>query len=408
MTRAYIESKGYRDDIGKFAMVGTPNEGSAKAYCLWFLADPSIDPFYEGTSKYNYERWNSPKKWKRATTRQRFDFYQKQIPALEQLLPVYDYALSIDASYLPFPGHTANALYQLNQGPFDRYDRACASGKVCAKVFYSYDDAKTLATIRLRPHSESPDYPHGRPEGTKYDFGDGTVLHSSAWMKSFGIPFPSDGFPDGGDHKGLIGRLSTQITEFLTGQEIQTLARRKSSGPGPTWSDSASYHLGISVRGRSRLWVVDPQLALAGVSPLTDSYTNGWPGSVVELGANGATLLRSDAPDGLYQGDIKAFPGETLSLGVQFFRTNGVSLTNVSWIVSTNDITFAFQLNSSGPNPIGLIVAASAPTNVTSFSSNGTCHLSWADSSGGATPAYRIYARREDASLFQLLGSTTT
>ncbi len=44
VTRAYIEGGGYRNDIDKFAMVGTPNTGSSKAYYIWEGGDPFVPP----------------------------------------------------------------------------------------------------------------------------------------------------------------------------------------------------------------------------------------------------------------------------------------------------------------------------------------------------------------------------
>jgi pimeloyl-ACP methyl ester carboxylesterase len=61
MTRAYIQDLDYAGDIGRFAMVGTPNEGSAKAYYLWFGGDTGVDAVYEDTISLNYEAWTGGK-----------------------------------------------------------------------------------------------------------------------------------------------------------------------------------------------------------------------------------------------------------------------------------------------------------------------------------------------------------
>ena len=42
VTRAYIQSSGYEKDIGKFAMVGTPNYGAGMAYYIWEGGDPGL------------------------------------------------------------------------------------------------------------------------------------------------------------------------------------------------------------------------------------------------------------------------------------------------------------------------------------------------------------------------------
>jgi PKD repeat protein len=407
LVRAYIESAEYEDDIGKFAMVGTPNEGSAQAYYLWYGGDPSHDLVYRLVSQFNYDVWESPKKWSDTSDFERLSFYQGRIKSLEELLPVYSYAISCGGGLaMPYPGHTANPLYKLDTGSFTNYDKQCSTpARVCSKVFYSTQEA-TLMTIQVDPRSASSVYPHGQPVGEDNGQGDGTVLHGSAWMISFEKPFPSEPFADGGKHMGLIGKLSPQITEFLTGQKIQTAGgEQKPHGLEPD-SGSLSKHLAISVLGRDRLWVIDPDSTGAGISPITDSFTNGWPSTAADLSAYGSVLDRNDAPCGLFQGSIKGFPGETVTLGVQLFQTNQYSLTNASWIVTTNDITFGIVLNAVASNALTLIVAAPAPLNVASFLSNGTCHVSWSNAPGSAA-RYRIYARREDESLFQPLGTTT-
>ena len=60
LVRAYIQSAEYAGDIDRFAMVGTPNEGSTKAYDLWFGGNTKLDKFYEGASKIVWKQSSGP------------------------------------------------------------------------------------------------------------------------------------------------------------------------------------------------------------------------------------------------------------------------------------------------------------------------------------------------------------
>ena len=413
VARAYIESNYYEDNIGKFALVAVPNEGSANSYYMWFGGDPSREAIYANTSELNYELWNKPRKWKDLTQEGKLSFYRTQIPALEELLPVYFGSLTSDVgeslrSTAGYPGYMENPLYQLNLGDFERYSYNCAIEKVCAEVFYSASEttAYQIQIDRRSVNSQSGIYPHGRPTGENPVLGDKTVIPKSAVLDSRGQPFPLSTASRGGKHIGIIGKLASEIVEFLDKDRTFPATFSPADDPMPL-APSSSNQLVVAIRGRSRLWMIDPVLAGTGISPSTGHYSNDWARSTVTAEASGSTVAREDAPVGLYRGRVKGFAGETLSLAAQFFESNRFVVTNVTWIVGTNDITFDLQLDPALSNALSLLVVAAAPQAVKSFPSNGTCHLSWDQPTGSNIVGYRIYALREEESLFNVLAATT-
>ena len=410
LVRAYIQSPEYAGDIDRFAMVGTPNEGSAKSYYLWFGGDATKDWFYEGTSKINYRQWEGGE-WDALTQSNKLQFYRKDIKSLEELLPVYADALALgdlQGNYqeMAYPRVESNALYQLNQGSYANLTPPCTTGKVCTKVFYSTSE-QTVRQIRLTPScSATGVYPHGTPVSEAKTSGDGTVTGQSAIMTTETEPFPTKEFPSGGEHSSLVGYCSSAIRDFLLeGRALASIASMKASDPAITLQTN---QLLIAIAGRSQPWITDPVSVGVGISPATGVYSNGWGQAVVEVEANSAMFLRDNPPAGNYAGQLTTFPGETIMLSAasSLGMTNTVA-EELQWIGTTNEIRFDLQLAASGSNVLALVTELPAPQNLWSFPSDGMCVLTWETLTNSNVAAYRIYARRQDESLFAALGTVT-
>ncbi|MEI8045441.1 MAG: hypothetical protein WCL11_28790, partial [Verrucomicrobiota bacterium] len=369
LVRAYIQSAEYAGDIDRFAMVGTPNEGAAMAYRLWFGADTSSDPLAEATSSANYNEWTGGD-WDSLKDSEKLQFYREDIRSLEELLPVYADALALGDLYgnyqeMAYPGVESNPLYQLNHGSYGNLTPPCTTGKVCTKVFYSTSE-QTVRQIRLNPScSATGVYPHGTPSGEVTKSGDGTVTGQSAIMIT--QPFPTQQFPSGGGHRSLVGNCSSAIRDFL-------LEGRAFPSPAGGKSDPAitlqTNQLLIAIAGRSQPWITDPVSVGAGISPVTGVYSNGWGQAVVEVDASSAMLLRDNPPAGKYAGHLATFPGE--KIGLSAASSLGMANTvaeELQWIGTTNEIRFDLQLASSGNNPLALITELPAPQNLWSFPS---------------------------------------
>jgi formylglycine-generating enzyme required for sulfatase activity/PKD repeat protein len=410
LVRAYIQSAEYAGDIDRFAMVGTPNEGAAMAYRLWFGGDTSSDSLAEATSSGNYKEWTGGD-WNALKDSERLQFYRENFKSLEELLPVYADALALgdlQGNYqeMAYPGVESNPLYQMNHGSYANLTPPCTAGTVCTKVFYSTSE-QTVRQIRLTPScSATGVYPHGTPVGEVADphSGDGTVWYQSAVMTA--KPFPTQQFPSGGVHASLVGNCSSAIRDFLLeGHPFSGAVSKDLSDPVITLQTN---QLLIAIDGRSQPWITDPASLGAGISPTTGVYSNGWGQAVVEVEASSTMLLRDNPPAGRYAGYLTTFPGEEIGL----IAASSLGMTNtlakqLQWIGTTNEIKFGLQLAASGSNALTLVPELPAPQNLWSFPSEGTCGLAWEALTNANVAGYRIYARRVDESLFAVLATVT-
>ena len=209
LTRAYIQNQEYAGDVDRFAMIGTPNEGSAKAYYLWFGGDTMGDVTYNNTLANNYHSWTG-KNWDTLKSSDNRQFIQTMIPSLKELLPVYDNAVIFnDGTQSSYPGVQDSPLYQLNHAPFGALLPPCQADKVCTKIFYSISE-NTIDQIKLSAVGGTAGvYPHGTPAGALLKPGDGTVVGHSATMTS--TPFPIVAAA-AGSHMGLVEYFDTRST----------------------------------------------------------------------------------------------------------------------------------------------------------------------------------------------------
>jgi PKD repeat protein/pimeloyl-ACP methyl ester carboxylesterase len=401
LTRAYIQNQEYAGDVDRFAMIGTPNEGSAKAYYLWFGGDTMGDSTYNNTLFYNYAAWTG-KNWDCLKSSDKRQFIQTMIPSLEELLPVYDNAVIFnDGTQSSYPGVQDSPLYQLNLAPFGALLPPCQADRVCTKIFYSISE-NTIDQIKLSAVGGTAGvYPHG----TLLKPGDGTVVDHSATMTS--TPFPNVAAA-GGSHMGLVEYFDTESTvlwSFLTGTPLfEGVARAKSLTPVPLLKTN---QLLIAVDGCAAPWITDPFNVGAGISPATGAYTNTWASSTVEVEANNSFFLRDNRPLGNYSGYLATYPGETIVLSAATSVRGSTVMQQLQWIGTTNAIKFCLQLAASGSNALALVTDLPAPQNLWSFPSQGTCGLAWEALTNANVAGYRIYTRRVDESLFTVLATVT-
>ena len=247
LVRSYIQSNDYRNDIGKFAMVGTPNEGAEKAYYMVEGGDPRTTDSIDGSCSLNTQLYN-PKCFYSHTTLLLYEtqnnrkspfhgdysrvispselatFYEENVRTGKQLLPTFPFLDTGGGNLLPISVKENSFLNDLNtNGPkfaangTDIYARDCQDpAKVYSKAFIS-DNIATLTKININPFSGDGIYSDGVPRGesppTDYG-GDGTVSVKSAMFTSYNLPILRQ-LASRNEHYKLMATFKDEIKTFL-------------------------------------------------------------------------------------------------------------------------------------------------------------------------------------------------
>jgi hypothetical protein len=257
VVRSYIQSNFYANDIRRFAMVGTPNQGSANTYPMIQGGEPqradnlenkcsvktfysNPDCFYSRATDTLYKSMNdgeSPFKQKflkgsdysKVLSREGLvNFYREHVPTGRQLE-----ATNEVLKYLGYPSTPRILTVQPNRFLVDlnadskrerlaEFSSACSDKEKVSTTIFAANKKDTLDKIWvISPVEGSILYPDGVPyisfRLSERERGDGTVTYLSA----LGQPhLNTDNYEVGieedfGVHSGLMGKFKTQIRDFL-------------------------------------------------------------------------------------------------------------------------------------------------------------------------------------------------
>ena len=254
LTRAYIQSKKYqeRKDIDKFVMLGTPNEGSTKAYYLVHGGDPvkadrtviKLKQVFtnatahlmdnEGKEMYVWD-WvcsnpyscaNIPVLQQEAIR----DYYAEKIPTGRQLLPTYSVLDTVgDYGTFALSVEPNDFLVRLNDELATQTimtaDTSATSDKVRTVIFVSDEEATDGELSVYLPSTIDKIYPEGAPRAAAVQVaGDGTVTRDSAGNSSNACISGGGGDlcwaavivnHNGGEHSKMFGNFAVQVRDYL-------------------------------------------------------------------------------------------------------------------------------------------------------------------------------------------------
>ena len=257
VTRAYIQSNKYQNDIRNFVMVGTPNKGAAVAYLLWAGGDPIyVDEkysdnglfkpakyFYTNTIYENYQEITNKSDlciWKTnllgmpldtpyACNKEKvYDFVHKNAKSLGQLMPTYTNVLVDTKNNIVknIEIEKNEFLLALNNGSTyknETYDlpqniKNKISGKLTLAYGNNWNTIKHIAIDVNKQNNSNLLYKDGMPDlnpysllpNVVYEKGDETVPQSSA-------KFIFDDFLGNSNvqHATLVKSLLIPITNFI-------------------------------------------------------------------------------------------------------------------------------------------------------------------------------------------------
>lgn len=436
VTRSYIQSASYQNDVDRFAMIGTPNHGSAMAYPMWEGGDPISADIMGGNGAYTLATVYLAKgpdaaksamdyvtdiiennlcdvlsgnfKWL-CVVKDAMFFYKdtatyliENVPSLWQLQPTYKF---LDP-YGELSCERNTWLDALNNSPnVSRLTTEIDTdpAKVRTKIFHG-DNVQTVDNIKVAlKWCSNPFYPDGIPRRFEKDSsGDGTVLASSAGLDTS----VSYGEPKTEKHAKLVGVFKGDVVSFINaGQPGQSaLSKKKLMAYTPVPS------LAISTLGRVRPLVISPTGQKSGIE--NSLSINAIPDTIVSIGVDAGSIDIESPPNGTYTITLANGYAEDYELAISYADTTGATASRTArGFINAGTTSFTFTLNSSATDKIIINHTPLPPPNVIAdaVDSGGlTTRLCWTASSTPGVTGYNIYAKLFDEPYLAQIGTTAT
>ena len=216
VTRQYIESSDYQNDIDQVVLLGTPNEGAPEDYLVWESGElpPSNSTILEwllslAVSQEAHE----------AGFKSTFDYlHNEPIASVQELLPDYDYLINASSNKLrsyskgdPYPRNSF--IDNLNSPDNISKLEAVSITNIVGKQ----DKDETISKIKVGKASrdENSEWADGQPVdgGLINGEGDGTVPLSSAEAVS-----SDEQIEINSPHMSLPGEAQNTVYKVLTGE----------------------------------------------------------------------------------------------------------------------------------------------------------------------------------------------
>ncbi len=204
VARSYIEGDRYGNDIQDFIELATPNLGATEAYAAW---EGGQDPDLNGQSSGGLLHAVVSALLDSHFAAERVVAVQRFVPALGQLLPIYDY---IGGRHYP-DNYPRNAFLD----DLDQPERLAAVRQRTAVYTIGANNRSTPLSITVsQPNPGAALWRDGAITASATDSGDGTVLASSltsliaasAWLDA--------------DHGGVVTAAAPTVERILMGGAV--------------------------------------------------------------------------------------------------------------------------------------------------------------------------------------------
>ncbi|KJU85372.1 secreted protein containing PKD domain protein, partial [Candidatus Magnetobacterium bavaricum] len=451
MTRTYIQSEKYDNDIEKFVMLGTPNKGSANSYFIWEGGDPSLadsliadfttdlwsQMYYNATMDNcsimkGINCYRSPKFKNKSAIK---DFIRNDVKGLGNLFPTYDFLKVKGASYTTSAkGYRNSFLNNLNSdGNIARMNETCQIGNssICVPtaLFMTYVE-DTIEYINVK--RDCSDYAALYEDGCPYDpwslnpsyesevfvdkIGDSTVVAKKAkepFNNSKGLPSIGYYTGDFGTHGTMPANKNLQklVYSYLIGcgidpnkpdlcQLIQPTPKDAKRDTVPTTT------LGFYLTGGVQPYMTDPQKRTEGLNFTTNEVEENIPDTTLYLGDASSSISINNPINGTYSVDLKGNTGLFTVEAYSLNLSNGSEVKTTKNGFYTNG-TFTLSLTLDTNSEVLTITSKIAPpTDVKAQKNSGKARLTWTPSATADVIGYNIYGKTFDQEDFTLLAST--
>lgn len=215
ISRSYIQSVDYRNDVDQLIMLGSPHRGSVKSYLTWEAGETGTDVV--DTLKEKFIAYEAVKAGYGSDI---VGYVQTRIPTVGQLLPTFDY-LETDLGLLNYrpcllADYPCNEFLESLNGSLDRLVERVRPLSIRGQESVDY----TLKQLKVADSPTNNLWTHGMPinypaiDGMIYGSGDGTVLTSATQLAGV------ESLTLSADHTQLVTTAAPIIVQRLTGQII--------------------------------------------------------------------------------------------------------------------------------------------------------------------------------------------
>jgi PKD repeat protein len=418
VTRSYIQSQSYGDDIDKFAMLATPNAGYTGMYYLYEKGDPGALGKVANTSLYKdlLEELYLRMKGKPLPNNKNEikDFIRANIKTVKQMMPTYQYITQLDeAGKEHWPEASSEFLDDLNNKDEDFYRMTTwldnsDSSKVRTMLYLS-NEKDTISRIYIDSKGKiikcSKSLDGNDNVKTK---GDNTVICEKS-SEACSQVTPSKGsygehtdVPGDEDVKDLVlaflnsGRTVSQGSNL----EKQLLMQSLTSSQEPERTVT------INITGRVQPYVVDSYGNGSGVNHITGEYEENIPGSTVMLNISSSSISINNPGIGTYNIYLKGSVEDTFLVKITYLDGERFIERKAYGIYHGGILSFSFIIDEASKDKVTLVSPVEPPVKVKAEENSGMTMLSWQEFTDNSVAYYKIYGRSDEQPLYTLLGTT--
>ena len=418
LTRYYIQNID-GDSIDRFAMVGTPNHGSATPYYLWFGGDPkkadditsvwnpksAFINLYSHTTQLNYSIMNDGKRlfpytrlssdstdWGDSGAQKKAkEFYQEHIKTMGQLLST-DLFLEKDQAHfgLTLCNKDINFLVDLNENIDFK--------NVSKKQLFAGIDNSTIELIHVGEKNDM--YGCGKPKWGSPDMpdeGDGTVLLSSAQ-----VPDVTTLTKDS-SHAELIYKYQREIILFITDETVQAQFMA-------TDAATAAPALNLTVDGPVSPYLVSPSGKKLGFDPSTGSMVNDFATGDMKMDSETGFMSIASPEPGTYTLNLTSSYQRNFRGTIGYSDETRSEQMPFAGFIGSGAFTIRFTVSSAAAPVISIDPQLLPPEGLQADpvqSSGLKTYLSWYPETQHAITGYKIYSRLDDEPYLSLLWTGT-
>ncbi len=454
VTRAYVQSEEYASDIDRVIMVGTPNAGSTNAYFLMEGGDPLVldsavlsanggfgerfagIAFYTAAVNELHRSVVGPDLYGLSGAIQGFsqlyvkNFINTFAPGGRDLLPTYSFlsrqsagacnsvnyyggqfqdVSSLNPS-LPGLNASANRFRMISLKNLSGTGVEPAVGQqVNTRLILSKSKHTLRGVGSLASGAADGPYSLGIPKCTLDAVGDGTVPWNEA--RSY---FTDRVEGDFGSHPEMVGNSRNEVVAALCLGRTECPAAAPPIKPASLTvaASEGDQLVSLSVSAGFVPMLQAPNGSLSGIVGATGAIVEDIPASDIWSTSDGTNLNVASPAGGDYSlalAAVSELSGAVARVSVDFSGSSaGQSQDSVRVIVNGPSATVPVRVTGSPATLVTIADPVDPPTSVRTIREGVGSRVQWQAPASGPVQLYNVYARKLNATTFQLLGSTST